>query len=221
MADTVPPLATGPSGPDLPLDFIVMLAQVADPADVPNLRLVDKLWRSAVNQAAIGLRPSKRIQAREALAMCARFPRATALDLSNHTAIDSLPPRVATLRHLLTLSLGGCSALAALPIWICARLPELRSLDLRGCSALESLPECLGSLTSLQTLLLGGCSKLLALPDGIGGCSALETLGIGRCIALSALPEGIGRLGTLSTFNPIEPYTEVLDRKARCARWAH
>ena len=96
---------------------------------------------------------------------------------------------------LQSLSLEGCTSLAALPD--VSSLKALQTLNLFGCTSLAALPD-VSALASLRTLDLCCCTSLAALPD-VSSLSSLQTLKLKGCTSLAALPD-VSSLTSLSEF---------------------
>ncbi|KAK2656991.1 hypothetical protein Ddye_010043 [Dipteronia dyeriana] len=97
------------------------------------------------------------------------------LDLGG-TAIRQVPPSIARLTNLKTLSFRAC-------LW------SLKTLDLRDCGLLEgALPNDIGSLCSLKELQLSN-KYFFSLPESIRELSKLKILCLENCQWLRSLPE--------------------------------
>ncbi|KAL5778632.1 hypothetical protein ACOSQ2_009369 [Xanthoceras sorbifolium] len=127
------------------------------------------------------------------------------LDASG-TAIKQVPPSIARLTNLKTLSFRDCRQ--APQSWIssfllprknpnsmCLVLPSLaglfnlKILDLSDCNLLEgALPDDLGSLRSLKELMLSN-NNFVSLPESINQLSKLKILCLEKCQMLKSIPE--------------------------------
>ncbi|KAJ8613959.1 hypothetical protein CTAYLR_008795 [Chrysophaeum taylorii] len=106
----------------------------------------------------------------------------TTLSLRGCWRLAALPPEIENLVDLAALNLRGCKRLTKLDR--VASLKSLTSLDLGGCGV-TALPSELGTMTGLTSLNLQGCKKLESLPNKISG---IENLNLGGCEKLKTLP---------------------------------
>ncbi|KAL5843244.1 hypothetical protein ACOSQ4_009202 [Xanthoceras sorbifolium] len=127
------------------------------------------------------------------------------LDASG-TAIKHVPPSIAWLTNLKTLSFRDCRQVPQSwissfllprknPNSMCLVLPSLaglfslKILDLSDCNLLEgALPDDLGSLRSLKELKLSN-NNFVSLPESINQLSKLKILCLEKCQMLKSIPE--------------------------------
>ncbi|KAK0592430.1 hypothetical protein LWI29_018944 [Acer saccharum] len=122
---------------------------------------------------------------------------------AGETAIRQVPPSIARLSNLKSLSFCGCKVQGWRSIFLprkyldsmCLSLPclsglfSLKSLDLSDSGLSDgSLPSDLGSLCSLKELKLSN-NNFVSLPDSIKRLSKLQILYVENCHRLQSLPE--------------------------------
>lgn len=182
-------------------DVLVLIAQNVPTCDLPDLRLVNWAWHSAVRDAQMRLRPHPELlQDHHLLQLCAAFPHATVLDLSECQQLTpgSLQALQALSHSLKSLSLEECEWVDTAATAHLGALSLLEVLDLSECPLLEALPDSLSSLLSLVSLNLCDCESLTSV-ESVSSLTTLSELSIDYCSKLISLPEGLSRLKSLNT----------------------
>ena len=117
-------------------------------------------------------------------------------------SLDTLPPEIARLTHLETLTLSY-NKLSSLPADLKV-LSLLRKLSLKA-NSLSSLPHFLTELTALEELDISE-NRVTSLPDDLGRLSKLRVLRVSGN-AISQLPNSVSKLRSLQELdlssNPI------------------
>lgn len=168
-----------------------------------NLRLVDKRFNAAIQDAAIQLCLHRGLTNGQLMRLGSQFSGATKLDLTSCHALgnDSLSLLPAFWPQLRALDLSKCEWLTASGISHLAQNLRLESLSLIS-SELSRLPDAIAGLTSLQCLVLRNTPRTLrGLPEALGSLTSLHTLQIHSCDGLTGLPESIGALSLLQSLD--------------------
>lgn len=121
--------------------------------------------------------------------------RVTKLDLTFSNVVGNMPPELANLTELDTLSLPA-NQLASIPPQL-ASLTKLRYLDLGGNQLTGSLPLFLFNLTNLRVFGFANNNLSGALPEEIGNLTNLEKLWLDGNQFSGAIPETFSNLVNL------------------------
>jgi internalin A len=119
------------------------------------------------------------------------------LDLSRLEYLTRLPPELARLTSLKSLSLKKCKQFSG-DLRLLAELKSLQSLELSECELSGDLRPLAG-LTSLQTLDLSGCTRLIGGLSPLAGLTSLQTLDLAICEQLTGDLSPLAGLTSLQT----------------------
>lgn len=131
-------------------DVLVKIAEKIEGRDLLSLRLVNRDFRFAVEEASIEVSISTEIEPEQLKEVGRAFRNATSLDFSDClkltdaslTELQSLFPKVANLYFVKCAWMTDAAALCSLSRLVC--------LQLSGCSSLTALPEAISALPLLQ-----------------------------------------------------------------------
>lgn len=87
--DLEPPLPPVVTFDDLPLELLTRIAELVNSTDLASLRLVSKSLLAAVQEAAVSVRPSNKVQTDQLSRLPILFNKATALNLLGCSALNT------------------------------------------------------------------------------------------------------------------------------------
>lgn len=197
----------------LPYDVLVVvvekaaLEQVSSAITVQSLRLVNRRFHAAVEQAAFALRPSSGLTAEQLRKVGSLFPGVRQLNLSGCGHLD--PGSLLDLLREIgspafcprtrETDVSGCSQLRLSPQALFGVQPNLTGLHTLASWLEGSAAAQLAQLfPQLRTLNLSECDEHLpVLPDVICTDLSLTSLTLGGCSRLAVLPQALTSLGGL------------------------
>ena len=122
------------------------------------------------------------------------------LSLGGNQLSGVIPPELAGLTQLQSLSLGGNQLSGAIPPEL-GGLIQLQRLNLGGNQLRGVIPPELAGLTQLQSLSLGGNQLRGAIPPELAGLTQLQSLDLSRNQLSGAIPPELGGLTQLQSLN--------------------
>ena len=138
-------------------------------------------------------------------------PRVAALQLPRQSGAlrTSIPPSIAALAHLRSLSLADQGLVGPIPREL-GRMMALEHLDLSGNALIGPIPPSLSSLQLLVHLDLSGNRLAGPIPPGLGRPPALSHLDLSLNQLTGPIPAGLSRLASLSYLDL--SYNKLTDR---------
>ena len=144
--------------------------------------------------------------------------RVTAVTLSAHNLIGSIPPDLVRLSHLETLNLERNTLAGQIPIEL-TNLDSLKTLILGVNRLTGRIPAELGNLANLQDLRLRRNGLTGPIPPELSNLRNLERLGLNQNLLTGPIPSGFLRLERLRLFHFADNRSLCISGSADVAEW--
>ena len=144
--------------------------------------------------------------------------RVTAVRLSAHNLIGSIPPDLSRLSHLETLNLERNTLAGQIPIEL-GSLDSLRTLILGVNDLTGQIPPELGDLSNLEDLRLRRNNLTGPIPPELSNLRNLERLGLNQNLLTGLIPSGFLGLERLRLFHFADNRSLCISGSADVAEW--
>ena len=144
--------------------------------------------------------------------------RVTAVSLSAHNLIGSIPPDLGRLTHLETLNLQRNTLAGPIPPEL-ANLDSLRTLFLALNRLTGRIPAELGNLANLEDLRLRGNGLTGPIPPELGNLRNLQRLGLNQNLLTGPIPPDFLGLERLRLFHFAQTRSLCISGSADFAEW--